>query len=178
MFPVLINSSQIAIGENWTIICPLQANHNYHIYCYGAWINTSSTAKTDYDFYVYDPEGNLVSTHTESAGLPPHLGTTVNEPLFTPTQSGNYSFVIINNPVDSQGAQQATFMIIENLQCDQWYTTYIEGTNDGNSTFYTNWAYEFVTNASHVELYVNVPQTLDMYEARLYLMNNAAIHQA
>ena len=90
-----------------------------------------------------------------------------------PTQSGNYSFVINNNPVDSKGAQQATFMIIENLQCNQWYTSYVEGTNDGNAAFYTNWAYEFETNASHVQLYINVPDTLDMYEARLYLMNNA-----
>ena len=65
MFPVLINSSQIPIGENWTIICPLQAGHNYHIYFYGAWINTSSTAKTDYDIYVYDPTGKL-GKHTHS----------------------------------------------------------------------------------------------------------------
>jgi hypothetical protein len=173
MFPVLINSSQIPIGENWTIICPLQAGHNYHIYFYGAYINTSSTAKTDYNVYVYDPQGNLESTHTQSAGLPEHLGTTVKDALFTPTQSGNYSFVINNNPVDSKGAQQATFMIIENLQCDQWCTSYVEGANGGNATFYTNWAYEFETNASHVQLYVKVPDTLDMYEARLYLMNNA-----
>ena len=174
IFPVLINSSQIPVGGNWTIICPLQANHNYHIYCYGSWINTSSTAKTDYDFYVFDPQGNLESTHTESAGLPPHLGTTTEDPLFTPTQSGNYSFVILNNPVDSKSAQQATFMIIENLECDQWYTTYVEGTNNGTLNLHTNWAYEFVTNASYVELYITVPQTLDMYEARLYLMNNAS----
>ena len=172
IFPVLINDSQIPIGQNWTIICPLQANHSYHIYCYGAWINTSSQAKTDYDFYVYDPQGNLVGTHTESAGLPPHLGTTVDNPLFTPTQSGNYSFVIVNNPVDSVSAQQATFMIIETLQCDQWYTTTIQGSNGNDSNFNTCWAYEFATNASYLELYVQVPNTLDMYEARLYLMNN------
>ena len=41
------------------------------------------------------------------------------------------------------------------------------------SNFNTSWAYEFVTNASKVELYIKVPRTLDMYEARLYLMNNA-----
>ena len=98
----MINNSQIQIGANWTIICPLQANHNYHVYFYGAYINTSSQAKTDYDIYVYDPQGNLESTHTEAAGLPEHLGTTVNDALFTPTQSGNYSFVIENNPVDSE----------------------------------------------------------------------------
>ncbi len=115
----------------------------------------------------------MESTHTECAGLPPHLGTTVNDPLFTPTQSGNYSFVILNSPIDSVSAQQATFMIIENLPCDQWCTSHVEGEDVNNLNLYTNWAYEFVTNASHVELYVTVPKTLDMYEARLYLMNNA-----
>ena len=175
MFPVQINDSQIPIGENWTIICPLQAGLNYHIYFYGAYINMSNTgALTDYDVYVYDPLGNLESIHTQSAGLPEHLGTTVNDPLFTPTESGNYSFVISNDPVNSRGAQEATFMIIQDLQCDQWYTSYVEGAVNDEASFYTNWAYEFETNASYVQLFVNVPDTLDMYEARLYLMNNAA----
>ena len=47
------------------------------------------------------------------------------------------------------------------------------GANCNSPTFLTNWAYEFETNASTVDLYVKVPNTLDMYEARLYLMNNA-----
>jgi hypothetical protein len=173
IFPVQINNSQIAIGQSWTIVCPLQENHSYHIYCFGGWINTSSQAKTDYDFYVYAPDGSLVSTHTESAGLPPHLGTTVDVPFFVPTQSGKYSFVMKNSILDSHGAQNATFMIIENLQTDQWYTSYIEGGEDSYTSLYRSWAYEFVTNVSHVELYVKVPETLDMYEARLYSMNNA-----
>lgn len=173
MFPVLINDSQVAIGENWTVICPLTEGHNYHIYFYGSYINTSSVAKTDYDVYVYDPQGKLESTHTQSAGLPEHLGTNVTDPLFTPTLTGNWTFVLRNNPVDSHGAQEGTFMVVENLQTDKWYTTPLEGTNDNNTSFYTNWTYEFETNASKVQLYVQVPNTLDMYEARLYLMNNA-----
>ena len=174
IFPVLINNSQIQIGKNWTIVCPLQAQHNYHVYCYGAWVNVSSSAKTDYDIYVYDPQGKLESSHTEAAGFPEHLGTTVNDALFTPMQSGNYSFVIKNDLRDSEGAQQATFMIIENLDCDSWHTSFVEGKNDNSlPSFHTCWTYEFVTNASKVELYVKVPETLDMYEARLYLMNNA-----
>jgi hypothetical protein len=173
MFPVFINNSQIPIGENWTIVCPLQANHNYHIYFYGAYVNTSVEAKTDYDVYVYGPQGTLVSSHLESAGFPPHLGTTVGDPLFTPTQSGNYSFVIINNPFGSQSAQEGTFMIIENLETDKWYTVYLEGTgNNSSPTLYTSWAYEFVTNESKIQVYINVPDTLDVYEARLYLMDN------
>ncbi|HMK94318.1 MAG TPA: hypothetical protein VK536_02840 [Candidatus Limnocylindrales bacterium] len=178
MFPVLITNSQILIGGNWTIICPLQANHNYHIYFFGSYVNTSVEAKTDYDVYVYGPQGNLESSHLESAGFPPHLGTTIGDPLFTPTQSGNYSFVIVNNRFGSQGAQEGTFMIIENLETDKWCTAYLEGTGDSSSSsnsssnFYTSWAYEFVTNASKIQVYINVPSTLDVYEARLYLMDN------
>ncbi len=174
IFPVMINNSQIPIGRDWTIICPLQAGHNYHVYCYGAWVNISSTAKTDYDIYVNNPEGSLESSHTEAAGLPEHLGTTTNDALFTPAESGDYSFVLMNDARESQGAQQATFMIIENLDADEWHTITIDGKDtDNQAGFRTTWAYEFVTNESKVELYVKVPKTLDMYEARLYLMNNA-----
>jgi hypothetical protein len=173
VFPVMIYDSQIQIGANWTITCPLQANHNYHIYCYGKWVSTSSTAKTDYNIYVYDPTGNLESSHTEAAGFPEHLGTTVEVPLFTPTQSGNYSFVIKNDARGSAGAQQATFMIVENLDCNRWYSTSMEGKDvNGRSSFHTCWTYEFITNESKIEVYLKIPQTLDMYEARLYLMNN------
>lgn len=173
MFPVQINNNQIPVGENWTIVCPLLAGHNYHIYFYGSYVNTSAIAGTDYDVYVYGPQGNLVSSHLESAGLPPHLGTTTSDPLFTPTQSGNYSFVISNSPFGSQAALGGTFMIIESLQTNTWYTTYLEGTGTNSEpTFYTDWAYEFVTNASTVQVYINVPNTLDVYEARLYLMDN------
>ena len=174
IFPVMINDSQIQIGANWTIICPLRAGHNYHVYCYGAWVNISSAAKTDYDIYVFNPEGILESSHTEAAGLPEHLGTNANDALFTPAESGNYSFVIKNDARESQGAQQATFMVIENLETDKWYTSSVEGKDDNNQPgLLTSWSYEFVTNQSRVELYVKVPDTLDMYEARLYLMNNA-----
>jgi hypothetical protein len=173
IFPIIINNSQIQIGADWTIICPLQAGHNYHVYCYGSWVNISSMAKTDYDIYVYNPQGNLESSHTEAAGLPEHLGTSTNDALFTPIQSGDYSFVIKNDARESQGFQQATFMVIENLECDKWYTSTIEGKDNNNQpSFHTTWSYEFVTNESKVELYVKVPETLDMYEARLYLMNN------
>jgi hypothetical protein len=173
VFPVLINESQIQIGANWTITCPLQANHNYHIYCYGKWVSTSSTAKTDYNIDVYNPSGSLESSHTEAAGFPEHLGTTSGTPLFTPQQSGNYSFVIKNDARGSAGAQSATFMIVENLDCNRWYTTKVEGKEaNGQSNIDTCWTYEFVTNESKIEVYLKIPQTLDMYEARLYLMNN------
>jgi len=97
MFPVYLNSSQIPIGQNWTIVCPLMTNHSYHVYCYGSWVNITSAAKTDYDIYVFDPEGQLESEHTEAAGFPEHLGTNVNDAVFIPSKSGNYTFVVVND---------------------------------------------------------------------------------
>lgn len=169
-FPVYISNGSILIGQNYTIICPLQAGHSYHVYCYGAWINLGSNPKTDYNIYVYDPQGNLVSEHTQAAGLPEHLGTTVNDAYFVPQYTGNYSWVIVNDPRTSHGSEQATFMIIEHVDCDQWYSQYVEGYSGNTTQYYTNWAYDFTTNSSNIVIYVNVPQTLDMYEGRLYLM--------
>ena len=171
LFPVYFNTSQIAICKNWTIVCPLQAGHTYHVYCYGAWVNTGSAPKTDYDIYVYNPKGALESMHTEAAGLPEHLGTTVDDPFFEPLESGNYTFVLVNDARESRGTQQATFMIMEHIECDQWYAQKVDGKNGSEAAFETSWAYEFITDIKRIELWVKVPDTLDMYEARLYLMN-------
>jgi len=175
MFPVLINDSQILVGQNWTIVCPLEAAHSYHAYLYGAWVNNGSQPKTDYNVYVYDPNGALVGIHTESAGLLEHLGDTVDTPFFTPEKTGNYTFIIANNAGTSQAAQQATFMIIENIQTNTWYQQYIAGQIFGMPMFNTSWAYDFVTNSQNVEVQVKVPYTLDMYEARLYVMADPTV---
>jgi hypothetical protein len=173
MFPVYLNESQVPIGQNYTVVSPLQADHSYHVYCYGAWVHTGDEPKTDYDIYVYNPQGELESMHTEAAGLPEHLGTTVDDPFFVPASSGNYTFVIVNDARESNGAEQATFMIIEDVEPDRWYTHAVSGKIADTPVFNTSWAYEFVTVSPRIELWVRVPDTLDMYEARLYLMSNA-----
>jgi hypothetical protein len=146
-------------------------NHSYHVYCYGEWVNNGSEPKTDYDIYVYNTLGEMEGYHTESAGLPEHLGTTINDPFFVPKYSGNYTFVMSNDPKESHGAEQATFMIVEDVECNIWHEHYVEGKgNDDLPVLNTSWAYEFVTESKHVELWIKVPETLDMYEARLYLM--------
>jgi hypothetical protein len=173
VFPVFFNESQIPVGQNWTIISPLRANHSYHVYCYGQWIDNGSDPKTDYNIYVYGPFGELEGYHTESAGLPEHLGTTVNDAFFVPKYTGNYTFVIANAPGESKGAQQATFMIIEDVEVNTWNEHYVEGRDSSSlPVFNTSWAYEFVTDSQLVELYIKVPKTLDMYEVRLYLMSS------
>ncbi|MGD0027822.1 MAG: hypothetical protein ABSC91_02675 [Candidatus Bathyarchaeia archaeon] len=174
-FPVMLNDSQIPIGQNWSIVCPLEANHTYHAYLYGKWISNATLNKTDYDVYLYDPYGTLVGYHTPSAGLPEHFGSGPNEPFFVPEYTGNYTFTIANAAGESMGSQQATFMIIEDVESNTWHQQYIEGKDDyGLPTLYTSWSYEFVTDSPHVEVRIRVPDTLDMYEARLYLMASPA----
>jgi hypothetical protein len=64
-------------------------------------------------------------------------------------------------------------MIIENVECNVWHQHYVEGKDNSSSpAFATSWAYEFSTDSKHVEVWVRVPDTLDMYEARIYLMAN------
>jgi hypothetical protein len=173
VFPVFFNESQIPVGQNWTIVSPLRANHSYHVYCYGQWIDYGPEPKTDYNIYVYDPLGEREGYHTESAGLAEHLGTTVNDAFFVPKYTGNYTFVIANALGESKGAQQATFMIIEDVEVNTWNEHYVEGRDgSGLAVFDTGWAYEFVTESQLVEVYIKVPKTLDMYEARLYLMSS------
>ncbi|MGF3523188.1 MAG: hypothetical protein ACQXXJ_08875, partial [Candidatus Bathyarchaeia archaeon] len=167
------NESQITIGSNWSVVVPLVANHSYHVYCYGEWVHNGSTPKTDYDIYVYNPEGIQESEHTAAAGIPEHLGSRVNDTFFVPKMSGNYTFVIENDRRQSNGTQAGTFMVIENLETDRWYSCYIEGKNASQaSSLYTSWAYEFVTDKPNIEIWIKVPDTLDMYEARLYVMSD------
>jgi len=176
MFPVLFNDSQIFVGENWSVVCPLVVNHSYHVYCYGEWVDSSSEPKTDYDIYVYNPLGEMEGYHTESAGLPEHLGTTIEEAFFVPKYSGNYTFVIMNDQRESKGAQQATFMLIENVGCNEWHEHYVEGKDKySQPVFNTSWAFEFVTESGFIDVWVRVPETVDMYEARLYLMTDPKV---
>ena len=168
VYPVRINASQIPIGGRWTFAYFLKKGSVYHIYFIGDWIGS----KTDYDVYVYNPKGNLEAVHTASAGLPEHLGNTVDDPFFTPERTGRYYFLIFNDPRESHGEDAATLMVIEHLECNRWYEKYIKGKVNFANVYETAWAYEFVSDSERIEVLIDVPETLDMYEARLYLMAN------
>jgi len=173
VYPIKINASQIPVGANWTYVYSLEKNQTYHVYCYGEWIDYDPfNNKTDYDIFVYNPLQEQVSYHTEAAGLPEHLGTTVDHPYFTPEHTGNYSFLIENDPRESQGAKEATFMLIEHVECDKWHKSHLQGKINSEPVENTSRAYEFSTTSKHVEVWIEVPDTLDMYEARLYPMAN------
>ena len=165
----------IQVGYNWTFIYSLEMNKLYHVYCFGDWVQTNSTnPQTDYDIYVFDPDHLLVSYHTESAGLPEHLGTTVKDAYFKAARTGNYSFQIKNDPRESNATDGATFMVIEHIDTNLWYSTYMEGCVNDVAVLNTNMAYEFQTSAPKLKIRIKVPDTLDMYEARLYLMSSSA----
>jgi len=177
VLPVFVNELQIPVGSNWTYIYTLEAGSEYRVYCYGDWIDYSTaTNKTDYDIFVYDPDGNLQSYHTEAAGLPEHLGTTVDHPYFIAEQSGNFSFLIKNDARESKGAKAATFMIIEHILPNKWYQLEMEGKVDDEPVEKTTWAYEFNTTSNNFEILVKVPETLDMYETRIYPMANPSLN--
>jgi len=168
VYPARINASQIPVGDSWTFIYRLSKGSVYHVYFIGDWIGS----KTDYDVYVYDPKGNLRSIHTESAGLPERLGNTLDDPFFTPEMTGDYYFAIFNDPRESSGEDAATLMVIEHLECNRWYERYIRGKVNFADVYETAWAYEFVSDSERIEVWIEVPETLDMYEARLYFMAN------
>jgi hypothetical protein len=170
--PILID--ELDIGEKWTYVFNLDNDTEYHVYFHGDWIGST----TDYDIAVYDPDGNRLSYHTESHGLIEHLGTTVTDPLFKPEKDGAYSIYVLNDPKESAGALDGTLMVIENLKVNRPYDNklYMEGKDPSTDAhrYYTTWVYEFNTTSSRIEVPIEVPESLDMYEARLYLMANPA----
>ncbi|MFH0748614.1 MAG: LamG-like jellyroll fold domain-containing protein [Candidatus Bathyarchaeota archaeon] len=174
-FPVNIPRDFIQLGENYTYVYTLDNDSVYHIYFYGNWTNPQGS-HTDYDVYVFGPSGHLESTHTESAGLLEHLGTTVDDPFFKPKTDGNYSFLIINDDKESQNAESGSFMLIEHLEVNTKYseTLFMQGPNELTAVpqYHTIWVYEFNSSSKRIQIPIDVPTSLDMYEARLYLMAN------
>lgn len=57
-FPVFLNSSQIEIGKNWSIVCSLVSGKSYHVYCYGSWVSSISVRKRITTFTFLIPKEN------------------------------------------------------------------------------------------------------------------------
>lgn len=178
--PLFINKSAIPIGSSERFSYQLNKSLNYHIYMSGDWIENVTVRnnveyRTDYDIYIYNPYSRWIpeTYHTEASGLPEHLGTTPKDPLFTPKYTGLYEIEIKNDRKESDGAQSATLMVIEHLETNKWYRNklYLTGKDGrGQSWYFTTWAYEFNTNEPNFTIIVKVPDSLDIYEARVYLM--------
>jgi hypothetical protein len=175
--PVWINSGDdsisIPIGESWDFVYNLKSGKRYHIFLVGDWIHNTSDPVTDYDIYTFKPSGASLSSHTESAGLPEQVATDDQHQYFVPEQSGEYTFRIVNDERDSQNDEPAIFMLIEHIDVNTEYSQFLEGRDsDDNEVLYTGWAYEFNTSVPEIRVFVDVPNYIDMYEARLYAMAN------
>lgn len=169
--PGIINVD-MDIGEQWNFYYRLEAGKRYHIYIVGDWVDFLDP-QTDYDIFTYAPDG-VETWHTESAGLPEHVANDKPHQFFETAVSGVYNFEIVNDKRDSNGTDAAVFMLIEHIETDVWYSRHFVGRINDKPVFETLWSYEFATDADSIHVIVNVSDTLDMYEARLYPMANPA----
>ena len=173
-FPVVIEEDQILPGELWTFAYYLEGGHKYHIYLVGEWVNLDDHL-TDYDVHVYRARSsvlNFISSHTEAAGYPEQISNDDNGWYFTPDQSGSYYLCVRNDPNDSQESESATLMVIEAIDPDIYYNVKMEEPSDSHIVPESSYAFEFITDQPRMTVDISVPNSLDMYEARLYPMAN------
>jgi len=174
--PVFINygngTIEILQGESWDIVYDLRSGKRYHIFLVGEWVHNDTDPVTDYDIYAYEPSGKPYMSYTESAGLPEQVVTEPVNGYFEPPVSGHWTFRIVNDERDSKNFEPAIFMVIEHLEVNAEYSQFLEGREFDEEVLYTGWAYEFNTTSPKIKVFVEVPSSLDMYEARLYKMAN------
>ena len=166
----------IPVGEANTFIYYLEKGHKYHIYLSGEWADPT-THETDYDIYVYKLIGSaaqLISTHTEAAGLLEQVGNDELGQFFIPDSTRLYYFTIRNDALESSAAEPATLMVLEHIETNTWLDVWMEGKVNEQTVSDTLWSYEFVTSSPRIRVDLRVPISLDMYEARLYVMGNPA----
>lgn len=171
---VIIEEDFIPVGDAHTYSYRLEKDHKYHIYLSGEWADPEDHA-TDYDIYVYKHKAyssTLLSTHTEAAGLLEQVGNDPWGRFFTPDSSGLYYITVRNDVLESFSAEPGTLMVLESIQTDEWHERWMEGKIDEEPQSTTFWSYEFTTTAPRIRVLVDVPDALDMYEARLYAMAN------
>ncbi len=170
--PIRIDDGNISIGATRNFLFQnLEEGHKYHAYFYGNWTDPVNHL-TDYDIYIYE-RGNgsttFLSSHTESAGYPEQPANNPSGQYFIPSATGDYYFSINNDLKESSATLGGTLNLVEHIDLNQWYTKYLD---ENKSGLVNNWIYEFETDADHIRVDIVVPDTLDMYEARVYVMGN------
>ena len=183
--PVFINdgSDTIEFGppqewDSWVLEYDLTRDRKYHIFLVGDFVINDTDPVTDYDIYTYLPNARVpeerYTTHTESAGLPEQVANDAAHQYFVPPQSGKYTFEIKYDVRDSEDDSEplsAIFMLIEHIDVNDWYSQELEGRDwQDCEVLDTAWAFEFNTASPKIRVMVDVPNSVDMYEARLYAM--------
>jgi hypothetical protein len=170
--PLLIGNGTIPVGDKMAVTCTLQAGKMYHIFLVGDYVNETNP-QTDYDIFV-SPPGGPQTTFTEATGMPEQVANDAAHQFYVAQSTGTYRFEIHNDPEDTKNrmAEPAVFMIIEHVETDKRLSTWLEGrllSSDPQHPLST-WACEFTTPASNFTVYVDTPDDIDMFEARVYPM--------
>jgi len=171
--PVSIaNATAISLERSNYLKYQLQEGKQYHAFLVGKWSETDS--QTDYDIYVNGPGG--LYRFTEATGMPEQVSNDDDGQFFTPTVGGEYTFEIHNDEGDSNSSDPAVFMLIEHIETDEVYEVYLKGRNTkcDDYTSMNTYSYEFTTS-SKFTIYVDTPDDLDMFEARLYPMAGGSV---
>lgn len=165
-------SIPLGIGDEWILKYYLEEGKRYHVFLVGDWICNETEPETDYDIMTTYPDGTTL-WNTESAGLPEQVANDDEHQYFVPPLTGTYRFKIINDERDSKDWEPAIFMLIEHIDMNTEYSRALEGRDTGgNEVLLSGWAYEIDTLAPRIRVFVDVPDSLDMYEVRLYAMAN------
>jgi hypothetical protein len=170
--PIYFEEEEIPLGEELSVYAPLIEGKRYHILLIGEWLDFESPV-TDYDITIFNPDGEKVREASESAGLPEQIANDAEGQFFIPDSSGTYTFVIKNDETNSAGAQSAIFLIIEHIHMNKSHRTFLQGRSPEVDTYETavyRKAFEFNTSNTFFKIQVDVPESLEMYEARLYRM--------
>ena len=172
--PLFIGNGTIPAGDKMVVTCTLQAGKRYHVFLVGDYVNEANP-QTDYDIFVYPPSGPQ-TTHTEATGMPEQVANDAAHQFYVARSSGTYRFEIHNDPEDTKNGmdEPAVFMVIEHIDTDKRLSTSLMGRllpSDPQNPAST-WACEFTTPASNFTVYVDTPDAIDMFEARVYPMAN------
>jgi hypothetical protein len=172
--PLKIANNTIQPGEIMEVSAVLEEGKTYHIFLVGDWVNPANNG-TDYDIIVQGP--SVSETYTEATGYPEQVSNDGKGQYFVAPKSGIYRFMIENDignsaRFPSNNALPAVFMVIEHIKTDKRYTSSMRGREIMTSTtpLESTQVYEFTTSAASFTVYVDTPDDIDMFEARVYPM--------
>jgi hypothetical protein len=169
----VIHEGEIPPGEYMAYKYKLAKDHRYHIYLSGEWTEDKDY-KTDYDVYLYRYQAGrgyvTLSSHTESAGFIEQIGNNYENHYFVPDLTSDYYISVYNDEKESNSSKEAILTVIEHINTDEWIDLKMEAWHTTRSNDRCNWAYEFNTSTPEFKVLIEVPELLDMYEARIYLM--------
>ncbi|MHA1732393.1 MAG: hypothetical protein ACTSU5_10630 [Promethearchaeota archaeon] len=161
-----IDEDEIPKGQNKTYMYYLEKDRTYYIELAYDYDETA----TDYDLYLKNEAGTTVGTGTASKGLEEFAPVTI-------TETGTYNLTIVNDPSESASAGAAYFWVWEKASGDYFSASrYIKGKNSsGNPVPETYYGFKIsgLSAPYCINVSINVPATLDLYEYRCYILAGA-----